>query len=65
MNTFPHSLNGFHQIDVLIFVFLTSHTGQRDKPFVSDDEHDLRTPRPDLFERSYATDFAGESFRKV
>lgn len=51
---------------LLIFhVFRHFHTGQRDKPFVSDDEHDVRTPRPDLFERSYASGFAGESFRKV
>ncbi|XP_031633705.1 mucin-2 [Contarinia nasturtii] len=38
--------------------------GQRDKPFVRDDEHDVRTPRPDLFDRP-GNDIAGESFRKA
>ncbi|XP_055301811.1 mucin-2-like [Sitodiplosis mosellana] len=39
--------------------------GQRDKPFVRDDEYDVRTPRPDLFDKQYAPDFAGETFRKT
>lgn len=47
-----------------IFGFINP-LGQRDKPFVRDDEHDVRTPRPDLFDKPYATDFAGETFRKV
>lgn len=38
--------------------------GQRDKPFVRDDEHELRTPRPDLLDRPYAPDYTGESLRK-
>ncbi|KAH8395521.1 hypothetical protein KR222_000447, partial [Zaprionus bogoriensis] len=37
--------------------------GQRDKPFVNDEENNLRTPRPDLLDRPYAPDYAGESFR--
>lgn len=37
--------------------------GQRDKPFVSESEHELRTPRPDLLDRPYAPDYSGESFR--
>ena len=49
---------------VNFFVFVHS-SGQRDKPFVRDDEYDVRTPRPDLFDKPYATDFAGETFRKV
>ena len=39
--------------------------GQRDKPFVRDDEYDVRTPRPDLFDKPYAPSFASETFRKV
>lgn len=42
-----------------------SHLGQRDKPFVRDDEHDVRTPRPDLFERPYPQEFGGDALRKV
>lgn len=38
-------------------------TGQRDKPFVPEEENELRTPRPDLLDRPYAPDYAGESFR--
>lgn len=38
-------------------------SGQRDKPFVNDEENNLRTPRPDLLDRPYAPDYAGESFR--
>lgn len=38
-------------------------TGQRDKPFVNDEENNLRTPRPDLLDRPYAPDYSGESFR--
>ncbi|KAH8288723.1 hypothetical protein KR054_008683 [Drosophila jambulina] len=38
-------------------------TGQRDKPFVNDEENSLRTPRPDLLDRPYAPDYSGESFR--
>lgn len=48
-------------------VFLCNlKTGQRDQPFVSEDEkyHELRTPRPDLLDRPYAPDYSGESFRK-
>ncbi|XP_067644626.1 uncharacterized protein js [Eurosta solidaginis] len=37
--------------------------GQRDKPFVNDEETSLRTPRPDLLDRPYAPDYSGESFR--
>lgn len=37
--------------------------GQRDKPFVTDQENELRTPRPDLLDRPYAADYAGESYR--
>ncbi|KAH8311648.1 hypothetical protein KR044_007342 [Drosophila immigrans] len=37
--------------------------GQRDKPFVNDEENNLRTPRPDLLDRPYAPDYGGESFR--
>ncbi|KAG4065193.1 hypothetical protein HA402_007590 [Bradysia odoriphaga] len=37
--------------------------GQRDKPFVPEDENDIRTPRPDLLDRPYAPDYDGESFR--
>lgn len=37
--------------------------GQRDKPFVGDEENHLRTPRPDLLDRPYAPDYSGESFR--
>ncbi|XP_055382890.1 mucin-2 isoform X2 [Condylostylus longicornis] len=37
--------------------------GQKDKPFVPDDEQHLRTPRPDLLDRPYAPDYSGESFR--
>ncbi|XP_054747055.1 mucin-5AC [Anastrepha obliqua] len=37
--------------------------GQRDKPFVNDEENNLRTPRPDLLDRPYAPDYSGESFR--
>ncbi|XP_055856283.1 mucin-2 isoform X3 [Episyrphus balteatus] len=37
--------------------------GQRDKPFVPDEENHLRTPRPDLLDRPYAPDYSGESFR--
>ncbi|XP_059619324.1 uncharacterized protein LOC132263538 [Phlebotomus argentipes] len=38
--------------------------GQRDKPFVGEEEHELRTPRPDLLDRPYSPDYSGESFRK-
>uniref|UniRef100_A0A1B0A3M0 Chitin-binding type-2 domain-containing protein n=1 Tax=Glossina pallidipes TaxID=7398 RepID=A0A1B0A3M0_GLOPL len=37
--------------------------GQRDKPFVNDEEENIRTPRPDLLDRPYAPDYSGESFR--
>lgn len=37
--------------------------GQKDKPFVNEDENHLRTPRPDLLDRPYAPDYSGESFR--
>ncbi|XP_013099154.2 mucin-2 [Stomoxys calcitrans] len=37
--------------------------GQRDKPFVNEEENNLRTPRPDLLDRPYAPDYSGESFR--
>lgn len=47
------------EINLQIFV------GQRDKPFVRDDEHELRTPRPDLLDRPYAPDYAGESYRNI
>lgn len=48
------------------FVSLSQpHSGQRDKPFVRDDEHDVRTPRPDLFDRPYPQEFGGETLRKV
>lgn len=50
----------------LIAIYLLLYTtlsGQRDKPFVNDEENNLRTPRPDLLDRPYAPDYAGESFR--
>lgn len=50
------------KIDAFAFVY---SSGQRDKPFVRDDEYDVRTPRPDLFDKPYSPDFAGETFRKV
>lgn len=34
-------------------------------PFVRDDEHDVRTPRPDLFDRPYPQEFGGDALRKV
>ncbi|XP_058447342.1 putative mediator of RNA polymerase II transcription subunit 26 [Malaya genurostris] len=34
--------------------------GQRDKPFVAEDENEIRTPRPDLLDRPYSASFAGE-----
>lgn len=37
--------------------------GQRDKPFVSEFEHELRTPRPDLSDQPYSSDYSGNSFR--
>ncbi|XP_037924499.1 uncharacterized protein LOC119660164 isoform X2 [Hermetia illucens] len=37
--------------------------GQKDKPFVPEEEHQQRTPRPDLLDRPYAPDYSGESFR--
>lgn len=37
--------------------------GQRDKPFVSEFEHELRTPRPDLSDQPYSSDYSGDSFR--
>lgn len=43
--------------------FLSFEIGQRDKPFVSEAENELRTPRPDLLDRKYASDFSGESLR--
>lgn len=43
--------------------FCYSLKGQRDKPFVTEDENELRTPRPDLLDRPYAPDYEGESFR--
>lgn len=43
--------------------FSSFEIGQRDKPFVSEAEHELRTPRPDLLDRKYASDFSGESLR--
>lgn len=44
--------------------FAFSILGQRDKPFVADEENELRTPRPDLSDRPYASDYSGESYRK-
>lgn len=46
-----------------IELFMLCSSGQRDKPFVNDEENNLRTPRPDLLDRPYAPDYAGESFR--
>lgn len=46
-----------------VYVCLFVCAGQRDKPFVSESEHELRTPRPDLLDRPYAPDYSGESFR--
>lgn len=43
--------------------YKTISTGQRDKPFVNEEENNLRTPRPDLLDRPYAPDYSGESFR--
>ncbi|XP_062560957.1 uncharacterized protein LOC134225139 [Armigeres subalbatus] len=37
--------------------------GQRDKPFVTDDENELRTPRPDLLDTPYAAGFNMESLK--
>ncbi|XP_038118488.1 mucin-5AC isoform X1 [Culex quinquefasciatus] len=34
--------------------------GQRDKPFVPEDENEVRTPRPDLLDSPYSASFAGE-----
>ncbi|XP_053695478.1 uncharacterized protein LOC128743002 [Sabethes cyaneus] len=34
--------------------------GQRDKPFVGEDENEIRTPRPDLLDRPYSSSFAGQ-----
>ncbi|XP_055546774.1 mucin-2 isoform X2 [Wyeomyia smithii] len=34
--------------------------GQRDKPFVGEDENEIRTPRPDLLDRPYSASFAGQ-----
>lgn len=31
--------------------------GQRDKPFVPEDENEIRTPRPDLLDRPYSAGF--------
>lgn len=45
--------------------FQSHFTGQKDKPFVRDDEHDFRTPRPDLFDKPYSHEFGSEAFRKV
>lgn len=42
------------------FVSLIVFTGQRDKPFVRDDEYDVRTPRPDLLNRPYASEYTGD-----
>lgn len=39
--------------------------GQKDKPFVPDEEINFRTPRPDLLDRPYAFDYLGESFRSL
>lgn len=47
----------------IIYMVLINSTGQRDKPFVNDEENNLRTPRPDLLDRPYAPDYSGESFR--
>ncbi|CAO1440762.1 unnamed protein product [Diamesa serratosioi] len=38
--------------------------GQRNTPFVSESEHEQRTPRPDLIDRPYAPDYDGASFKK-
>ncbi|XP_029727930.1 mucin-5AC-like isoform X1 [Aedes albopictus] len=37
--------------------------GQRDKPFVTDDENELRTPRPDLLDTPYAAGFNMDAFK--
>lgn len=37
--------------------------GQRDKPFVTDDENELRTPRPDLLDRPYSAGFHMDSLK--
>lgn len=37
--------------------------GQRDKPFVTDDENELRTPRPDLLDTPYAAGYNMDSFK--
>jgi len=41
--------------------------GQKDALFVREDEnvHEFRTPRPDLFDRPYSTDYSGESFKRL
>ncbi|XP_035774820.1 mucin-5AC-like [Anopheles albimanus] len=37
--------------------------GQRDKPFVPEEENEIRTPRPDLLDRPDALDFGGPSLK--
>ncbi|XP_055644114.1 mucin-2 [Toxorhynchites rutilus septentrionalis] len=37
--------------------------GQRDKPFVPEEENEVRTPRPDLLDRPYASAYNGEPFK--
>lgn len=52
--------------DVIIvtIVDISRIVGQRDKPFVAEEENELRTPRPDLKDRPYSADYSGESFRR-
>lgn len=45
-------------------IFSISSSGQRNTPFVSESEHEQRTPRPDLIDRPYAPDYDGASFKK-
>jgi hypothetical protein len=47
------------------FLFSPCNTGQKDKPFVPEEENEIRTPRPDLLDRPYAPDYSGESFRNT
>lgn len=49
-------INGNNHFIWILIVFI----GQRDKPFVRDDEYDVRTPRPDLLNRPYAPNYSGD-----
>lgn len=46
------------------YFFNCKYLGQLGVPFVSEHEHELRTPRPDLLDQPYAANYAGESYRR-